>query len=147
MLPINTFELHLSYEETLSTSNSYRFNKTQKFSIHLPDYINKNQLIDPFSKLTPNQKQLSLKIIDRGRDLAHQLQEKTGKKVPIVGSFSVIGESKSDFYQKIAALVERYSSKDIFISPQWLPPVAWYFGGSVTLNSFCTKRMPLILKI
>ena len=103
MLPINTFELHLSYEETLSIDSSYQFNETQKFSIHLPDYINKNQLIDPFSKLT-DQKELSLKIIDRVADLAHQLQEKTGKKVPIVGSFSVIGESKSDFYQKIAAL-------------------------------------------
>ena len=86
----------------MSTSNSYRFNETQKFSIHLPDYINKNQLIDPFSKLPT-----------------------MGTFLPV---FSVIGESKSDFYQKIAALVERYSSKDIFISPQWLPPVAWYFG-------------------
>ena len=137
--PICAYELHLSFEETLSRMNVNKLDFRKKYSIHLPDYINTNDLIDPFSKIE-DKKQLSFEIIHKVADLAKELQDKTGKKVPIVGSFSIVGESKIKFYERLSELIQKFYINEVYIFPQWLPPVAWYFGGSVSLNSFCSEE-------
>ena len=145
LFPINSFELHLSYQETLSNRN-YKFIKQEhQYSIHLPDYINENELIDPLSS-DEFQKNLSLQIIDKVTELCLEIQSRTGKKVPIVGSFSVLETSKDIFYERLRAFIENYLAKGVSILPQWLPPVAWYFGGSVALKSMCDAEDAEYLK-
>ena len=60
--------------------------------------------------------------------------------MPIVGSFSIVGESKIKFYERLSELIQKFYINEVYIFPQWLPPVAWYFGGSVSLNSFCSEE-------
>lgn len=137
--PIRAYELHLSFEEILSAINIHMLDIRNKYSIHLPDYINSNDLINPFSEIE-DKKQLSFEIINKVVHLAKILQDRTGKKVPIVGSFSIVEESKFAFYEKLSELIQTFHIDDVYILPQWLPPIAWYFGGSVSLNSFCSEE-------
>ena len=58
----------------------------------------------------------------------------------MVGSFSVINSEKVEFYENIKKLTEDYNDHDCSLLPQWLPPIAWYFGGSVSLNVFCSRE-------
>jgi N-acetylneuraminate synthase len=66
---------------------------------------------------------------------AENLQQLTGATVPIVGSFSVLGDlSPREFYERYHELFDTYRRRDLQLLPQWLPPIAWYFGGSVPLT-------------
>jgi sialic acid synthase SpsE/sugar phosphate isomerase/epimerase len=133
LFPIGAFEFHLSFKEVLSKIDSSHINRTNKYSIHLPDYINPTNLIDPFSANIEH-RALSLKIIDRTAEFAKKLQQKTGKNVPVVGSFSTVHNTREDFYIDYFKLLNKYSQQDVSIFLQWLPPIAWYYGGSVKLN-------------
>ncbi|MEH6627053.1 MAG: N-acetylneuraminate synthase family protein [Motiliproteus sp.] len=132
--PIGAFEFHLSYAEILRDINVADFDSTNRYSIHLPDYINSTQLMDPFSK-SVEQREASLNILERTISLAERLQNMTGTFVPVVGSFSVMHSSLSAFYDDHAALINRIKTRDVTLMPQWLPPIAWYFGGSVSLHA------------
>lgn len=132
--PVGSYEFHLSFGEVLSGLSANTYNHGNNYSIHLPDYINSTQLMDPFSP-DQNQAKDSLNILQRTVNFAKALQELTGNPVPIVGSFSVVHESLSQFYEQHAALLSGYREEGISIMPQWLPPIAWYFGGSVKLNA------------
>ena len=71
---------------------------------------------------------------------------KSGKKIPIVGSFSEVENlNDEEFVLKIKELINDYGN-DTFIYPQWLPGYAWYFGGSVKLNSFNSQIIHLVNK-
>ena len=106
-----------------------------QYSIHLPDYIDSVTLIDPFSE-DSYQKELSNKIIRRCKDIGDEIYKITQKQVVIVGSFSLYEEDKNKFYFDLKELFEKLNdTKTIFI-PQWLPPIAWYFGGSIVLDVF-----------
>ena len=133
MMPINAFEFHLSFDEALSEIDTTIFSKKNNYSIHLPDYINSYKLMDPFSN-NKDQRELSLNIIENTVKFALRLQDLTGNNVPIVGSFSIIHEDKDNFYESHNNLFRSYQNRGVEIIPQWLPPIAWYFGGSVTLN-------------
>jgi sialic acid synthase SpsE/sugar phosphate isomerase/epimerase len=133
MIPINAFEFHLSFDEAMSEIDTTLFGKNNNYSIHLPDYINSTKLMDPFSN-DKDQRELSLNIIENTVDFAERLQDLTGDKVLIVGSFSIIHEDKNNFYRSHSGLFKKYLKRSVEIVPQWLPPIAWYFGGSVTLN-------------
>jgi len=133
MFPIGAFEFHLSFDEVLSDIDITNINPDNKYSIHLPDYINPTQLIDPFSK-DDSQKKDSLKILDRTVEFAKELQELTGEKVPVVGSFSIVHSDKERFFEDHSALLKKYLQYGVEITLQWLPPIAWYFGGSISLN-------------
>jgi len=137
--PIGSFELHLSFSEVLSDIDPSGFDKNQRYSIHLPDYINSTQLMDPFS---PDQSQVSesLAILEKTVLLATKLQDTTKNKVPIVGSFSVVHDTKEAFFEACSNLIEEYEARGITIMPQWLPPIAWYFGGSVSLQAMNNVR-------
>jgi sialic acid synthase SpsE len=131
--PIGAFEFHLSFEEVLSDIDYSIINPLNRYSVHLPDYINSRQLMDPFS--SNNEKKLqSLKVLDRTVLFAKKLQDLTGRNVPIVGSFSIVHSNRLDFFEEYVSLLKSYQLQGIDILPQWLPPIAWYFGGSVTLN-------------
>jgi N-acetylneuraminate synthase len=131
--PIGAFEFHLSFNEVLSDIEVSGFNAGNRYSIHLPDYINSTQLMDPFSP-DDDQRSTSIFILERTVELAQRLQGLTKKDVPVVGSFSVVHRSREDFYEEHAELLKQYQACGVTIMPQWLPPIAWYFGGSVHLH-------------
>ena len=132
--PIGAFEFHLSFGEVLSGPDAKRFDPDNQYSIHLPDYINPVQLMDPFSDL-PEQLKLSNQILDQTAAFALELQARTGRPVPVVGSFSQVHGNLQRFYDQHAELLARYRTRGVDILPQWLPPIAWYFGGSVRLDA------------
>ena len=137
--PVGAYEFHLSFGEVLGTLQADHFCSKHKYSIHLPDYINSTQLMDPFS--TDRQQAAdSHQILKRTVEFAVALQERTGRPVPIVGSFSVVHSDLSQFYEQHAALLFGYREQGVSILPQWLPPIAWYFGGSVVLNALNQQR-------
>ena len=133
LFPIGAFEFHLSFDEVLSDINLKNINPLNKYSIHLPDYINPTQLIDPFSS-NKDQRKASLNVLERTTIFADRLQELTGIKVPVVGSFSTVHYDRVHFYEEHSELLKSYEKRGVKIIPQWLPPIAWYFGGSVNLN-------------
>jgi sialic acid synthase SpsE len=137
--PVGNYEFHLSFGEVLGMLDADQFNPRHQYSIHLPDYINSTQLMDPFS-VDRQQSQDSAHILNRTVDFAKALQERTGRRVPIVGSFSVVHSNRSQFYEQHASLLFGYKEQGISILPQWLPPIAWYFGGSVKLHALNQKQ-------
>lgn len=143
--PIGAFEFHLSFSEVLSEIDVSRFDPTNRYSIHLPDYINSTQLMDPFSP-DAVQRARSMRILERTVELAERLQALTGAKVPVVGSFSVVHKSREEFFEAHADLLKRYQARGVTIMPQWLPPIAWYFGGSVRLHAMNELRDAELLK-
>ena len=68
---------------------------------------------------------------------ANYLYDLTGKRIPIVGSFSVLNGRKADWYKKLSQFVNSKCNNKFFIVPQFLPVKAWYFGGSCTIDVFC----------
>lgn len=144
--PIGAFEFHLSFGEVLAGLSAAQYGKHNYYSVHLPDYINSTQLMDPFSP-EAGQADASRNILQRTADFAKSLQDLTGKPVPIVGSFSVVHKDIEQFYEQHATLISDYEREGVSILPQWLPPIAWYFGGSVKLNAFNqTRDVELIRK-
>ena len=137
--PVGSYEFHLSFGEVLSGLDAKSYKAGNNYSIHLPDYISSTQLMDPFSG-DAVQAAGSLAILQRTVDFAHALQDLTGKPVPVVGSFSVVHHDLAEFYEQHAALLARYREEGVSIMPQWLPPIAWYFGGSVKLNAMNQKQ-------
>ena len=135
IFPLKNFEFHLSYVEVLGDFDYAIIEDENQYSIHLPDYIDSVTLIDPFSE-DSYQKELSNKIIRRCKDIGDEIYKITQKQVVIVGSFSLYEEDQNKFYFDLKELFEKLNdTKTIFI-PQWLPPIAWYFGGSIVLDVF-----------
>ena len=132
--PVGSYEFHLSFGEVLSDIDVKGYDNTARYSIHLPDYVSSTLLMDPFSE-DEAQRAASVDILDRTVALAAALQERTGADVPVVGSFSVVHGSRKEFFETHAQLLWKYRSQGISVLPQWLPPIAWYFGGSVRLNA------------
>lgn len=140
------FELHLSYKEVdeIKKDDSVVLDliKPQDtISIHLPDYISKDSLIDPFS-VTDSVAKNSNSIINTCVSLAKKIQSKTNKKCVILGSFSVNSEkTKQEFYKKFKEYTTSIEQDhNVIIAAQWLPRKAWYFGGSALLNLFVNEE-------
>lgn len=137
-LPIGKYEFHLSYKEVNSGFTEFETESTDKFSVHLPDYIDSTTLIDPFSKNKEIQN-TSHECIRRVTEFAEKLAKETSSNVPVVASFAGIGMERNSYYTKVAKLFDEYSSDQVALSLQWLPPFAWYFGGSIKLNKMCEE--------
>ena len=133
--PIKNFEFHLSYNEVLGDFDYSLIKKENQYSIHLPDYIDSVTLIDPFSS-DPYQLELSDKIISRCKKIGEKIFNITSKEVIIVGSFSICNFKKIEFYKKLQIYLAKISNDKVIFVPQWLPPIAWYFGGSILLDVF-----------
>lgn len=138
-IPIKNFEFHLSYKELDNGLNENILNRNCKYTIHLPDYINPTQLINPFS-LDKAQKIRSNDLIEKSFKMARQISDYTKKQVLIVGSLSVVDNDQKTFYGDVKNLCDKAKSEGIDFIPQWLPPIAWYFGGSVELDVFCNDK-------
>ena len=136
---LDNYEFHLSFVEVLDGElNANNFPSNKKYSIHLPDYIDSSTIIDPFSNNEYTLKK-SKEILDKVANFSRSLQDHTSNKVPIIGSFSKCDSSKEVFYENHKKMIENYEKVSCEILPQWLPPIAWYFGGSVDLNVFNNK--------
>ena len=139
LIPIKNYEFHLSYKEVFSNELrqvAKHIKQDDNFSIHMPDYLFGNRIVDPISKNKNIQKD-SKKMIEKLLVFADYIQDKTQKQVPIVGSFSQTCERKK--YDALDDLFEYLKGGKISkfkILPQWLPVYAWYFGGSVKINLF-----------
>ncbi len=137
------FEFHMSYEDVKNINylNKEFWNKIKKsnagYSIHLPDYISNKSLIDPLNKKNKSLSERSIKIIQLCVDFSLEIEEKTNKKCPIIGSFSVINDNKKATYNMLAELLDNLNLNEGGILPQFLPKRAWYFGGAVDLELFC----------
>ncbi|MBO6506877.1 MAG: N-acetylneuraminate synthase family protein [Roseibium sp.] len=141
--PIRNNELHLSYEEVgrfrdAMADNLSKLDLTRHYSIHIPDYIDSKTLIDPLSD-DEHTRHGSRQIVETCVDLALELTERTGAGVPIVGSFSRLRpEGKKPTYLQLQDyLTEQGKDRGAPIYPQWLPRIAWYFGGADVLDMFC----------
>ncbi len=132
-IPINSYEFHLSFKESLSKIEISKLDRSFNYSIHAPDYINSESLINPFSK-DKEQMEISCKILNNLENFAKYLQDFTGRKAYIVTSLSEIEYSKDTFYKNFMELIHKYKHRGVYLLPQWLPPYAWYFGGSVKIN-------------
>jgi N-acetylneuraminate synthase len=140
------FELHLSFKEVdeIMKDDSVALDLIEvddTISIHLPDYISKDNLIDPFSKIVQISSR-SNSIIQTCVDLSKKIQSKTSKKCVILGSFSVNSENDKDTFYKIfkSYTTDIEDQYDVIIAAQWLPRKAWYFGGSALLDLFVNEE-------
>ena len=138
---LKNFEFHLTFND-LKLANSKTFeNKIffykKKFSVHAPDYINSNNILDIFS---PNKKikDESNKLIEKSIIFAKKLAIYSGSKVNLISSFSTNSiKNKEKFYHEMSKKIKKWKAKySIDVLPQWLPPLAWYFGGAVKLDYF-----------
>ncbi|TYC63415.1 TIM barrel protein [Rhodobacterales bacterium] len=141
--PILNNELHLSFQEVASFNdameeNLARLDLTRQYSIHIPDYIDSKTLIDPLSG-EAEIRQGSDRMIATCVDLALELETRTGAAVPVVGSFSrLLPDGKRATYTRLQDFLESAGkARGIPIYPQWLPRIAWYFGGADVLDMFC----------
>lgn len=145
--PIRRYELHFSYKEIdhlmMNGIDSLisLIIESDEISIHLPDYINKDNLISPFNSDQEVAKK-SLDIIDFCVHLAKVIEQKTKKNCYILGSFSMSnGLNKEEFYQRFAKYQRNiFKTHGISIFAQWLPKMAWYFGGSVKVDLFSSRE-------
>ena len=138
------FEFHMSFEDVFLTKNLKRNfweqlkNSNAGYSVHLPDYISSTKLIDPLANKNSVTYTKSLKIINQCMIFAQEIEDKTSKSCPIVGSFSNLHVSKESTYYRLVELIEKLSKNEGGIIPQFLPKRAWYFGGAVELDLFCS---------
>lgn len=130
---IDNYEFHLSFGEIGLLSNFKKIKKSHKFTVHLPDYLTPNELINPFSTNSEIKSQ-SIELINKSIDFAKRLSDVTGSRIGIVGSFSIADNGVENFYKDCKEFITSLSNDAIFLAVQWLPPVAWYFGGSVKLD-------------
>jgi len=137
--PVGSYEFHLSFREILSDIDTGIINRNNRYSVHLPDYVTSTKLMDPFSS-DLEQVEASYDVLNKTIAFAAKLQDLTQTKVPVVGSFSVVHDGLDKFYEDHAKLIRSFYKSDVTLMPQWLPPIAWYFGGSVRLDAVNQRR-------
>lgn len=140
-IPVGKYEFHLSYNEVLNDLQNVKIKELQdikQFSVHLPDYIPGNRILNPLSDDTEVW-DISTKIIRNTVNFANRLSDVTGEPTPIVGSFSQKGSlSDCEFLDLLEEkILSNFSQR---ILPQWLPVNAWYFGGTVKIDAFSNER-------
>jgi N-acetylneuraminate synthase len=138
-IPVGAYEFHLSFKEVESEILDFETSMLDKFSVHLPDYINSTTLIDPFSK-NPEIRRKSRDCIRTLFQFSEKLGKQTSTVVPIVASLAGIGIKRSEYYSNVKELFQEFSSEYAVLTLQWLPPFAWYFGGSVKLTNMCESK-------
>jgi len=136
---LENYELHLSYGEVDKLDEFEPITKSHRFSIHLPDYLNSNQLINPFSQ-DDTWKRESRKVFSKVANFAKGLLDNQQKEVVLVSSLSIVDTTKQEFYSQCRDLQEEFASRGLTLCFQWLPPFAWYFGGSEPLQVFNSEN-------
>ena len=139
LIPVGNYEFHLSHKEVESEIFEYKIDRSDVFSVHLPDYISSTTLIDPFSS-DAETRDKSRECIKRVFKFADKLGNETSSIVPIVASLAGVGMGRDEFFPKVSELFAEFSSKNAALTLQWLPPFAWYFGGSVRITNMCESK-------
>ncbi|WP_435097281.1 N-acetylneuraminate synthase family protein [Candidatus Pelagibacter bacterium nBUS_27] len=148
---IKNYEFHLSFNDVLSFSTNKinkKFLSDKKFSVHGPDYCDSNNILDIFSK-NKLIKQKSKLIFKKCINICRLLKKYSGNEVYLIQSFSSDDKALNldKRYNEIKKVIDHYLKKDkVQILPQWLPPIAWYFGGSSTMKLFCDPTDLKIIK-
>jgi N-acetylneuraminate synthase len=132
---LENYELHLSYGEIDKLHEFRPLSGSHKFSIHLPDYLNSTELINPFSENERVRKE-SENVFFKVADFAERLINDNQKEVVLVSSLSIIDTNSRDFYLQCKELQDVFTNRGLTLCFQWLPPFAWYFGGSEPLYAF-----------
>ncbi len=136
------YELHLSYSEVKNLFSRPNLaldhiKEGDEISIHLPDYISQDYLIDPFS----DNKKIKLesnRLIDICVGLSKKISNISGKECIVLGSFSKRNKSKEEFFKELSNYFLDFKKKEnVSVLAQWLPKKAWYFGGSEILDTLC----------
>ena len=136
-VPLNTLEFHLSFNDVEKGLSILDLPAECAYSIHLPDYVSPTDLLNPHSNSSSVRNRSNI-VLEACMRFAQQLQELTGEGVPVVGSFPYGSEGMltRNFFEAQRDLVARWARKDVSLLHQWLPPFAWYFGGSARLSRF-----------
>jgi hypothetical protein len=130
---IANYEFHLSFRELDGKLPVFSGISKNKFTIHLPDYCSSTAILDPFSEDQSIRKE-SLRLVNKALEFADRLGSASSQEVQIVGSFSKVNKSGKDFYDLVSDFLADEVAGRGKINIQWLPPIAWYFGGSVQLE-------------
>lgn len=136
---LDNYELHLSYGDLEKLEEFEPLSDSHKISIHLPDYLNSSHLINPFSK-TLEIKNRSLATFEKVATFGKRLAKHQQNDVTFVTSLSIIDHDKEGFYSNCKKLQDDFSDQGLTLSFQWLPPFAWYFGGSEPLKAFNSEE-------
>ncbi len=139
-LKTNCYEFHFTFQDlnNFDVKNiDQDFIKNNIFSIHLPDYIDQNNLIDFFSK-DKKIKTKSFSILSKCIKISKDLKIINNSECNLIVSIlNHQNDEKVNFYKKVKILVNEINTKhNISLLPQWLPAIAWYFGGSHYTNTF-----------
>jgi hypothetical protein len=130
---LDCYEFHLSFSDFESNYNLASIVREKfNYSLHVPDYISSNTLLDIFSNNNET-KTRSRSLIDSSIKIAREVQEITGKTVPVVCSLNS-SSYVPDFYKVVKEMQIEFEHEGVLFLPQWLPPVAWYFGGSYKIR-------------
>ena len=142
---INNYEFHLSFNDVLKFNFKKidkSFLKNKKFTVHGPDYCDTNNILDIYSE-NKTIKKKSYKIFNKCIEICKILQILSNNQVFLIQSFSS-DDQKLDLkkrYKDIKmTIIKCYKSNKIEVLPQWLPPIAWYFGGSAIMKLFCNPN-------
>jgi sialic acid synthase SpsE len=142
---INNYEFHLSFNDVLKFNFKKidkSFLKNKKFTVHGPDYCDTNNILDIYSE-NKTIKKKSYKIFNKCIEICKALQISSNNQVFLIQSFSS-DDQKLDLkkrYKDIKmTIIKCYKSNKIEVLPQWLPPIAWYFGGSAIMKLFCNPN-------
>ena len=134
--PLNTFEFHLSFTEVLTgdlASIAKKVSQSGFYAIHLPDYISPSKLIDLFAD-DADVRNLSAKIISLVSEFADRIDQTTGQRTPVVGSFPYSSYGAASFVNDLGMRLDELGGGRIY--PQWLPVHGWYFGGHAQIDTF-----------
>ena len=139
-IPVNNFEFHLSYQD-LEAINEKKItnyiNKEATYTFHLPDYLDKNSVFNPFStdKKIKNQ---SDELLEKAVSFISNFNQNEKFLVSSISQNSF--DNKEIFYSEISKYINNiYEKYDIKFLPQWLPKKAWYFGGSFDTEVFSSS--------
>ena len=139
-VPLRTREFHLSYQDVRLGLTTDGLPSDCLYSVHLPDYVTSTDLMNPYSK-DRNIREGSRRLLEECMSFAQRLQQLSGSTVPVVGSFSLGKDGPTaSFFEGQRELVEDWTNASILLLHQWLPPFAWYFGGSIPITRFNSRE-------
>ena len=138
-IPLRNYEFHLSFSDVAGLVEfpfDALFDASSakaEFSVHAPDYLDAYRLLNPFSE-DRETRQKSQGLLQSVGDFALELAHRQGSEVTIVSSLSQFLGSRDDFFVRVGELFGDIHKPGVRFSLQWLPPYAWYFGGSFPLH-------------
>lgn len=142
---LNNFELHLSANDVNKLKDFQILSPHHKFSIHLPDYQSSMKLFNPFS-VDVEDRAHARSILDSVISFGLNLTKTQTQPIVIVASMTQLQLSKSEFYEECRQLQDEMSSYGLILAYQWMPPFAWYFGGSEKIEVFNTIEDLVFIK-